>query len=108
MSIETILAQRRSDLESAIAVERMAHYQLGKKPGDAALTEEHRRCVGYVIEEIEKIECLRVSCTEVQELKALALGWIEQTQGPSDLVALREALRMQVADRIRTKLPDLY
>lgn len=108
MSLKTILAQRRSDLESAIAVERMAHYQLGKKPGDAVLAEEHRQYRGYVVEEIEKIERLRVSCVEVQELKAFALDWIEKTQDPFDLVALREALKMQVADRIRIKLSDLY
>lgn len=37
MSIKAILAQRRSDLASAIAAERTAHYQLGKKSDVAAL-----------------------------------------------------------------------
>lgn len=41
MGLEAIFAKRRADLESAIAAERMAHYQLGEKPGNAALTEEH-------------------------------------------------------------------
>lgn len=107
MSIEAVLDQRRSDMESAIAIERMAHHQLGRKLGDPALIEEHQRCLGYVLEEIEKIERLRVSCVEVQELKAFALSWIEQTQGADALPVLREKLKRQIGQDVHVNVTDI-
>src|SRR5690606_15214289 len=53
---------------------------------------------------IWRLEQFNVLSTKVPQ----ALGWIEQTQGSSDLVALRVALKMQVAGRIRKRSSPIY